>query len=121
MRRPRLAAQLGEHNVYTSWGPEPRRVDDEEANFARIWANKAQRVIVLDVPDAVRQDLMRFMPSNGMPARLRESEKKPRKPSPENPKLEAKEARKAAAASAQRVEKPRLVFHSTCPLIATRG
>ena len=81
-------------NVYTSWGPEPRRVDDEEANFARIWANKAQRVIVLDVPAAVRQDLMRFMPPNGMPARLRKSENKPRKPSPENPKLEAKESEK---------------------------
>ena len=81
-------------NVYTSWGLEPRRVDDEKANFARIWANKAQRVIVLDVPAAVRQDLMRFMPSNYMPARLREFENKPRKPSPEKPKLEVKESEK---------------------------
>ena len=37
-------------NVYTSWGPEPKRVDDEEANFGRIWADKAKRVIVLDTP-----------------------------------------------------------------------
>ena len=81
-------------NVYTSWGPEPRRVDDEEANFARIWANKAQRVIVLDVPDAVRQDLMRFMPSNDMPARLRETPKKPAKPSPATPEPEVKESAK---------------------------
>ena len=43
-------------NVYTSWGAEPGRVADEEANFARIWANKARRVVVLDVPDAVRQE-----------------------------------------------------------------
>ena len=57
-------------NVYTSWGPEPRRVADEEANFARIWANKGRRVIVVDVPEAVRQDLMRFMPTSDMPARL---------------------------------------------------
>ena len=42
-------------NVYTSWGPEPGRVDDEEANFARIWANRSKRVIVLDVPDAARR------------------------------------------------------------------
>ena len=56
----------------TSWGPELRRVTDEEANFARIWANKAQRVIVLDVPDATRQDLMRFMPASDKPARLKE-------------------------------------------------
>ena len=73
-------------SVYTSWGPEPRRVADEEANFARIWANKAQRVIVLDVPDAARQDLMRFMPASDKPARLKEEpEKKPAKPSPEKP------------------------------------
>ena len=57
-------------NVYTSWGPEPKRVDDEEANFGRIWADKAKRVIVLDTPEAVRRDLMRFMPDNDQPARL---------------------------------------------------
>ena len=51
-------------------------------------------MIVLDVPAAVRQDLMRFMPSNDMPARLREFENKPRKSSPEKPKLEAKESEK---------------------------
>ena len=27
-------------NVYTSWGPEPQRVADEETNFARIWGNE---------------------------------------------------------------------------------
>ena len=58
-------------NVYTSWGPEPKRVDDEEANFGRIWADKAKRVIVLDTPEAVRRDLMRFMPDSDLPARLR--------------------------------------------------
>ena len=57
-------------NVYTSWGPEPKRVDDEEANFGRIWADKAKRVIVLDTPEAVRRDLMRFMPDSDLPARL---------------------------------------------------
>ena len=61
-------------NVYTSWGSEPRRVADEEANFARIWANKGRRVIVLDVPEAARQDLMRFMPASDMPARLKSVE-----------------------------------------------
>ena len=64
-------------NVYTSWGPEPRRVADEEGNFARIWANEAIRVIVLDTPEAVRRDLMRFMPESDQPARLRASEKEP--------------------------------------------
>ena len=78
-------------NVYTSWGLDPRRVAGEEANFARIWANKSDHVIVLDVPDAVRQDLMRFMPASDMPARLKEPEKMPTKPSSEKPEPEATE------------------------------
>ena len=57
-------------SVYTSWGPEPRRVTDEEDGFARIWADDANRLIVLDVPDAAHWDLMRFMPMNDKPARL---------------------------------------------------
>ena len=72
-------------NVYTSWGPEPRRVADEEGNFARIWANEAIRVIVLDTPEAVRRDLMRFMPESDQPARLRESEKEPPAATPVDP------------------------------------
>ena len=71
-------------NVYTSWGPEPGRVDDEEANFARIWANQANRVIVLDVPDAARRDLMRFMPDSDTPARLKESGAAPVTPAPKD-------------------------------------
>ena len=62
-------------NVYTSWGLEPQRVVDEEANFARIWANRTHRVIVLDVPEAARRDLMRFMPTSDIPARLKEPNK----------------------------------------------
>ena len=77
-------------NVYTSWGPDPGRVAGEEANFARIWANKAQRVIVLDVPDAARRDLMRFMPASDLPARLKEPKENPAPPSPEKPEPEAK-------------------------------
>ena len=78
-------------NVYTSWGLDPRRVAGEVANLARIWANKSDHLIVLDVPDAVRQDLMRFMPASDMPARLKEPEKKPTKPSSEKPEPEATE------------------------------
>ena len=57
-------------NVFTSWGPERSRVDTEERNFARLWASQASTVIVIDVPEAVRRDLLRFMPSDGPPARL---------------------------------------------------
>ena len=58
-------------SVYTGWGSEPERVAREEANFAQLWAGKARRVIVLDVPEAVRRDLMRFMPDD-MPKRLKD-------------------------------------------------
>jgi SNF2 family DNA or RNA helicase len=59
-------------NIFTSWGNEPTRVDEEETNFSRIWADKAQRVITLDVPAALRADLMRFLPAGDRPARMRE-------------------------------------------------
>lgn len=62
-------------NVYTGWGLEPKRVEEEEHNFARIWANKSARVITLDVPSALKQDLMRFMPEDDRPARLKEKAK----------------------------------------------
>ena len=58
-------------NVYTSWGSEPERVVGEEKNFARLWADRAGRAIVLDMPEAARRDLMRFMPTDDMPARLK--------------------------------------------------
>ena len=74
-------------NVYTSWGPEPGRVDDEEAGFARIWANRSKRVIVLDVPDAARRDLMRFMPDSDTPARLKASGPASAVPAPEHAAL----------------------------------
>ncbi len=68
-------------SVYTSWGPEPGRVDEEESKFARIWAGEAQRVIVLGVPEAVRRELMRFEPTTGLPTRLdRKPERFVRKP-----------------------------------------
>ena len=59
-------------NVYTSWGTDAARVNEEDANFARIWADQARRVIVLDIPDAARQSLMRFLPKTDMPARLQQ-------------------------------------------------
>ena len=59
-------------NVYTSWGPQPERVVAEETNFARIWANRSPRLSVLDVPDALRRDLLRFLPANdALPERLK--------------------------------------------------
>lgn len=58
-------------HVFTSWGPEPQRVRDEEENFARIWADQSQRIITLDVAGAIQQDLLRFLPTDDRPARLK--------------------------------------------------
>ena len=66
-------------HVYTSWGSEPARVRGEEDHFARLWANRSPRLIVLDVPAAVRQDLMRFLPKDDLPKRLR-SQDVPKRP-----------------------------------------
>ncbi|MDE0417762.1 MAG: SNF2-related protein [bacterium] len=57
-------------SVYTSWGPEPGRVTEEEESFSRVWSGHTGRVKVLNVPEAVRRDLMRFMPNHDRPKRL---------------------------------------------------
>ena len=61
-------------HVYTSWGAEPERVESEEASFARLWAGRSPRLIVLDVPGAVREDLLRFLPEDDLPRRLQEDD-----------------------------------------------
>ena len=88
-------------NVYTSWGADAERVNEEEANFARIWAGRAQRVIVLDIPDAARRDLMRFLPTHDLPARLRqapETQPVPSPPAEPSPAAAASEKPSAGAA-----------------------
>lgn len=57
-------------NVFTSWN-DPARVDEEIANFARIWADQANHVRTIDVPTAAADDLLRFLPKDDRPARLK--------------------------------------------------
>jgi len=59
-------------HVYADWteGHERAHVDAEEASFARLWANKSPRAIVVDVPEAMERDLLRFLPGDGAPPRL---------------------------------------------------
>ena len=57
-------------NVFQSWELDSRRVDEEEQNFARIWSGTSPRLLTLDVPSAIEQNLLRFLPENDMPARL---------------------------------------------------
>ena len=70
-------------NVYRSWTADVERVDGEDRNFARLWANRTDRVIVLDVPEAVRRNLMRFMPESDLPTRLKMPGGGGAKPSPD--------------------------------------
>jgi SNF2 family DNA or RNA helicase len=57
-------------NAFTSWNDGPR-VDEEEASFARLWADRARRAITLDVPTALREKLLTFLPDpEHLPKRL---------------------------------------------------
>ena len=60
-------------NVFTSWR-DLDRVAEEDANFAKLWAGQAKHVITIDVPTAVRDDLLRFLPETDVPARLKKVE-----------------------------------------------
>ncbi len=57
-------------NVFTSWTGTANYAAREAEDFAMIWADQAKRVRTLDVPDAARADLLRFMPESDLPARL---------------------------------------------------
>jgi SNF2 domain-containing protein len=61
-------------NVFTSWGDQARVIEEDE-NFARLWADQAKHVITLDVPSAVRDDLLRFLPADDVPVRLKKAQK----------------------------------------------
>lgn len=84
--------------VHTSWNGGGDYVDREMADFARIWANKAKRVVTLNVPDAVREDMLRFMPDSDTPARL--------VPSAEPEEETRRSARRPRGANAQKVPAP---------------
>src|SRR5208337_2954979 len=57
-------------HVFTSW-QEPERVVQEESNFGKIWSGNARWVITCDVPTAVRDHLLQFLPKDDKPARLK--------------------------------------------------
>ncbi len=61
-------------NVFKSWETDSQRVDEEEKNFGQIWAGTSPRLLTLDVPTAIEQCLLHFLPDNDMPARLEKTE-----------------------------------------------
>jgi ERCC4-related helicase len=56
--------------VFSSWTGTADHAAREASDFAKIWADKAKRVITIDVPAAAKADLLRFMPESDLPARL---------------------------------------------------
>jgi ERCC4-related helicase len=80
-------------NIFRSWLGDDPRVDAEEANFAKLWAGDSKHVITMSVLDALRDDLLRFLPENDLPARLKKQEVVPpaMPPDPAAPPLPAPE------------------------------
>lgn len=61
-------------NIFRSWLGDDPRVAAEETNFAKLWSGESKHVITMSVPDAMRDDLLRFLPENDLPARLKKKE-----------------------------------------------
>lgn len=65
-------------NVYTSYGPAVDYVEEEEKSFRRYWEDEASHTRIYDLPTALNDDLLRFLPDNDeLPARLKRFEDDP--------------------------------------------
>lgn len=62
-------------HVFTDWDGSKAHVDAEEDSFQRLWADKSSKALVVDVPTAVRQELLKFLPPDDeLPRRLETKE-----------------------------------------------
>lgn len=78
-------------HVFCDWDGGTKHVDAEERTFAQLWVDKSKRAKVLDVPVAVREDLLRFMPADDRePERLKRA--RAEEPAPEIAKSEGAKA-----------------------------
>ncbi|MEO9161225.1 MAG: SNF2-related protein, partial [Casimicrobiaceae bacterium] len=90
-------AQGWKHNwesfhVFCSWSGGEQHVAAEEESFARLWSDKSPRALVIDVPTAVRDELLKFLPEHDrLPARLEQV--------PDVAATAAMDAQRAASAS----------------------
>jgi SNF2 family DNA or RNA helicase len=65
-------------HVFTEWGGTAAHVDDEETSFKKLWDNDAKAALVVDVPTAVRDELLKFLPPDDeLPAKLKDVEPPP--------------------------------------------
>jgi ERCC4-related helicase len=71
-------------HVFRSWASDEPRVAQEETSFERAWNDESPFITTVTVPDAIRDDLLRFLPKDDLPARLR--------PKPLDPEMEPEES-----------------------------
>jgi hypothetical protein len=58
-------------HVFTSWEGSLAHVEQEERTFAELWADRGRRCLVVDIPRAVQDRLLQFLPPNNeLPQRL---------------------------------------------------
>ena len=68
-------------HVFTDWTGSKSHVDEEEKSFAKLWSNQAKRCLVIDVPTAMRSQLLKFLPAeDGKPTRLKVNADQPTDP-----------------------------------------
>ncbi|MBI4742717.1 MAG: DEAD/DEAH box helicase family protein [Betaproteobacteria bacterium] len=61
-------------HVFCDWDGGDRHVDAEEKTFAQLWADRSKRARVMDVPTALRDDILRFLPGDDdEPERLKDA------------------------------------------------
>lgn len=99
-------------HVFTDWAEasDRRRVDVEEASFQKLWNDKAQRCLVIDIPDAARDGLLQFLPQDGaMPVRLQDLSI-PAEDEPGTPSGRATRDNQEKGAASDRSELRRLVW-----------
>ena len=92
-------------HVYTTWTGGTPHVEAEEESFQRLWADKAASAIVMDVPAAVRQQLLKFLPKDDLPGRLKKVKHDTKHP-PEPPE----EGRKPESPPEPALDRRRLVW-----------
>ena len=49
-------------HVFTDWESR-KHVDDEERSFAKLWNDRKRSCRVVELPEALKADLLRFLPS----------------------------------------------------------
>ena len=66
-----MAANSESLSVFTSWLDRIRQ-QDVESEFEKDWSGKNSRLIVMDIPEAIRQRLLQYAPPKGqLPAKLK--------------------------------------------------